>query len=251
MTKPLQVKDLSKSSKDRLIIALDAENTAAARDIVSELRDFVGAFKIGLQLFTAAGPSIVRELTDSGAKIFLDLKFHDIPNTVAKASLEATRLGVWMFNLHTLGGPEMMRRAAEEVSEFCEKENVKRPNIIGVTILTSSDASTLSAVGIDHEVSAEVERLALLAMKCKLDGVVASPKESSLVRRAVGRSDFMIVTPGVRPANATSDDQKRVMTPGEAIGSGSDYLVIGRPVTGARDRSSVVRDIIKEIDGIN
>jgi orotidine-5'-phosphate decarboxylase len=251
MAKPLRVKDLSKSSKDRLIIALDVTNGADALDIVRELGDSVGAFKVGLQLFTAEGPLFVRKLTDSGLKIFLDLKFHDIPNTVAKASIGAARLGVWMFNLHTLGGPEMMKLAADEVRSACIRENLQRPNIIGVTVLTSSDRSTLTAVGIDQPLDTEVERLTRLAHECGLDGVVASPKESQLVKRAAGRNNFLVVTPGVRPSNATSDDQKRVMSAGEAIRLGSDYLVIGRPVTRAGNKSSVIKDIVNEIDRIN
>jgi orotidine-5'-phosphate decarboxylase len=250
MTKPLRVKDLSKNSKDRIIIALDVEKAAHARDIVAELRHSVGAFKIGLQLFTSEGPAFVSELTRSGLKIFLDLKFHDIPNTVAKASIEAVRLGVWMFNLHILGGPDMMKSSVEEVANICEKENLERPNVIGVSVLTSSDSSTLAAVGIDADVNREVERLASLAFDCGLDGVVASPNEAALVRKAIPRKDFMIVTPGVRPANATSDDQKRVMTPGEALRIGSDYLVVGRPVTASRDRSSVLEGILNEIESL-
>ena len=250
MTKPLQAKDLPKDAKERIIIALDVENAADARDIIEEIRGSVGAFKIGLQLFTAEGPAFVRELTRSGLKIFLDLKFHDIPNTVAKASIEATRLGVWMFNVHTLGGPEMLRRAAEEVGSACVRENLERPNIIGVTVLTSSDSSTLSAVGIDPDIGTEVERLAATAQACGLDGVVASPNEASLVRRTVNAKEFLVVTPGVRPLNATSDDQKRVMTSGEAVREGADYLVIGRPVTGANDKASVIKSIIDEIQQV-
>lgn len=251
MTKPFRAKDLSRNAKERIIIALDVSTAAEARAIVSELRDEVGAFKIGLQLFTAEGPALVREMAEEGHKIFLDLKFHDIPNTVAKASVEAARLGVWMFNVHTAGGAEMMRAAVNEVREACDRENLGLPNIIGVTVLTSHDATTLAETGIvGGDVTRQVERLVSLAFGCGLDGVVASPNEAAVVRKAVGTGNFMIVTPGVRPANATFDDQKRVMTPGAAVAAGSDYLVIGRPVTAAIDRTSVIKGILEEIDNL-
>ena len=250
--------------KEKIIVALDVETAADAREIISELREEVGAFKIGLQLFTAAGASFVNEAVASNIKIFLDLKFHDIPNTVAKASLEAARLGVWMFNIHAGGGGEMMRKTVEEVKNYCEKENLIQPRIIGVTVLTSSNRETLRETGIEKETSEQVVSLARLAAKNGLDGVVASPQEIELIRESIKRKDFLIVTPGIRSSNPagqnesrveilnlkseTYEDQKRVMTAKEAIRSGSNYLVIGRPILQAKDRILAVREIIKEIE---
>ena len=233
--------------KDKIIVALDVESADQARSIVAELSDSVGAFKIGLQLFTAEGPRFVRDLVERGAKIFLDLKFHDIPNTVAKASVEAARLGVWMFNVHALGGSEMMRRTAEEVANVCERESIAKPKVIAVTVLTSSNRETLVETGVSGETESQVLRLAELTAKCGLDGVVASPQEIRAIRTSVLSNDFLIVTPGIRPSNATNDDQKRVMTPAEAVSEGADYLVIGRPITAARDRAKAVEDIITEL----
>ena len=233
--------------KDKIIVALDVESADQARSIVAELSDSVGAFKIGLQLFTAEGPRFVRDLVERGAKIFLDLKFHDIPNTVAKASVEAARLGVWMFNVHALGGSEMMRRTAEEVANVCERESIAKPKVIAVTVLTSSNNETLAETGVTGETESQVLRLAELTAKCGLDGVVASPQEIRAIRASVLSNDFLIVTPGIRPSNATNDDQKRVMTPAEAVSEGANYLVIGRPITAARDRAKAVEDIITEL----
>jgi len=246
MTEPAAVKQ-TVSVRERIIVALDVENVAAARDVLEELRGEVRAFKIGLQLFTAAGPAFVREVAESGVKIFLDLKFHDIPNTVASAAVEAARLGVWMFNVHALGGAEMMRRTVDAVNEVCERENRTRPKVIAVTVLTSSNAETLTEVGIESPVENEVSRLAKLTADNRLDGVVASPHEIGLIRETVAAKDFMIVTPGIRPINATNDDQKRVMTSAEAIAAGSDYLVIGRPIVQAKDRVGAVNEILSNL----
>jgi len=246
MTEPAAVKQ-TVSVRERIIVALDVENVAAARDVLEELRGEVGAFKIGLQLFTAAGAAFVREVAESGVKIFLDLKFHDIPNTVASAAVEAARLGVWMFNVHALGGAEMMRRTVDAVNEVCERENRTRPKVIAVTVLTSSNAETLTEVGIESPVENEVSRLAKLTADSRLDGVVASPHEIGLIRETVAAKDFMIVTPGIRPINATNDDQKRVMTPAEAIAAGLDYLVIGRPIVQAKDRVGAVNEILSNL----
>jgi orotidine-5'-phosphate decarboxylase len=235
-------------SKEKIIVALDVETADKARKIIDEIGGEVGAFKIGLQLFTAAGASFVRELVAQNIKIFLDVKFHDIPNTVAKASVEAARLGVWMFNIHALGGGEMMRRTVENVREVCAKENLVQPKIIGVTVLTSSNQETLREVGIVPEIDSQVVNLAQLTAKCGLDGVVASPLEVEKIRLNVAEKDFLIVTPGIRPNFATNDDQKRVMTPGEAIRQGADYLVIGRPITHSDDKLSAVKQILEEIE---
>jgi orotidine-5'-phosphate decarboxylase len=240
------------SNKEKIIVALDVETAAQAREIIDELRGEVGAFKIGLQLFTAAGASFVREVVQSGIKLFLDVKFHDIPNTVAKASIEVARLGVWMFNVHALGGGEMLARAVKAVREVCEKENLRQPKIIGVTVLTSSDEKTLREVGIEAETGAQVLRLAKLTAKCGLDGVVAAPTETRLLRENLA-NDFLIVTPGVRPESkplkvGTFDDQKRVTTASEALNSGADFLVIGRPILLATNRVEAVRKILGEIE---
>jgi len=244
---------MTQSNQEKIIVALDVTTAAEAREIIKELRGEVGAFKIGLQLFTAAGASFVREVVGDGIKLFLDVKFHDIPNTVAKASAEVARLGVWMFNIHALGGSEMLERTVAEVRETCAAENLRQPKIIGVTVLTSADEKTLSEVGIEAEIDAQVLRLAQLAAKCELDGVVSAPRETRMIRENCGK-DFLIVTPGVRPAfgipnpeSGTSDDQKRVMTGSEALNSGGDFLVIGRPILKAENRIEAVRKILEEI----
>ncbi|HEY8559972.1 MAG TPA: orotidine-5'-phosphate decarboxylase [Pyrinomonadaceae bacterium] len=235
-------------SKEKIIVALDVESAQEARAIIEEIGTEVGAYKIGLQLFTAAGASFVREIAAKGIKLFLDVKFHDIPNTVAKASIEVARLGVWMFNVHALGGGEMMRRTIETVRETCAKESLPAPKIIGVTVLTSADRETLREVGIDEEIESQVVNLARLTAKCGLDGVVASPLEVETIRRNIAKQDFLIVTPGIRPNFATNDDQKRVMTPGRALARGADYLVIGRPITAQNDKLAAVRKIVEETD---
>lgn len=246
MNQARQLLSTSDASR-RIIVALDVETADEARRIVRELAGSVGAFKIGLKLFTAAGPSFVREIAGLGEKVFLDLKFHDIPNTVAKAGIEAARLGVWMFNVHASGGGEMMQRTALEVAEFCSAENIDRPKIIGVTVLTSFDAYTLRATGIEHSVDGQVGMLVRLAAESGLDGIVASPLEAAAVRASIGDPRFLIITPGIRTEFATNDDQKRVTTPAAALLAGSDYLVIGRPITNAEDRPEAVEKICSEI----
>jgi orotidine-5'-phosphate decarboxylase len=237
-------------TEKRVIVALDVQTAAEAREIVTELSGVAGAFKIGLQLFTAAGPDLVREIAADN-RVFLDLKFHDIPNTVANAAVEAARLGVWMFNVHAAGGSEMMNRTVEEVDAVCEREGRNRPLILGVTVLTSSDANTIRESGIERSVEAQVLYLAKLAAECGLDGVVASPMETAALRKAIGKPGFHIVTPGVRPEFATKDDQKRVMTPRQAVSAGADYIVIGRPVLRADDPRRALRQICEEIDAAN
>lgn len=243
MTKPFALEYPSLSPKERIIVALDVPTANEAREIVSELRSEVGAFKVGSQLFTSAGPDLVREFTESGCKIFLDLKFHDIPNTVANAAVEAARLGVWMLNVHTLGGSEMMKRTVDEVRLVCERQNITRPLVIGVTILTSSGQSTIEEVGIDFPLETQILRLAKLAADSGLDGVVASPHEVAAIRGSISPPNFQIITPGIRQF-ATNDDQKRVKTFNEAIKDGADYAVIGRPIIQAKDRIEAVRQII-------
>lgn len=234
------------NQKEKIIVALDVSTANEARKHIADLRGEVGAFKIGLQLFSSAGASFVREVVEQDVKLFLDLKFHDIPNTVAKAAIEVTRMGVWMFNVHSIGGGEMMRRTVEEVGEICGKENLPNPKIIGVTVLTSSNRETLKETGIEKEVDSQVVTLAELTAKCGLDGVVASPLETGLIRENIEKEKFLIVTPGIRPSFATNYDQKRVMTPLDAIESGSDYLVIGRPILQAEDKLKAVHQILEE-----
>jgi orotidine-5'-phosphate decarboxylase len=239
------------TGRDKLIVALDVDTKRKALELVEALAGVPGMFKIGSQLFTAAGPDIVREVIKKGAKIFLDLKFHDIPATVAAAGVEATRLGVSIFNIHGSGGGEMMKRTAGAVSECAEREGLTRPKVIAVTVLTSSDSVELEQVGIDRSPADQAVLLARLARDNGMDGVVASPQEISLVRSVVDASDFIIVTPGVRPAGSSKHDQKRVMTPAEAIARGANYLVVGRPILSASDPVSAAENIVREIsDGM-
>ncbi|MHC1697800.1 MAG: orotidine-5'-phosphate decarboxylase [Geobacteraceae bacterium] len=231
-------------ARSKIIFALDVDNFNAAKHWVATLAGRVGMFKVGKQLFTAYGPDIVRMIENFNAEVFLDLKYHDIPNTVAMASREAARLKVKLFNLHALGGYEMMARTREMMDREFPGEN--RAKVLAVTILTSSTEETLRAVGIEHPVAEMVPRLALLAKRAGLDGVVASPQEVPLIRQACG-DDFLIVTPGVRPAFAAADDQKRIMTPAEAVAAGADYLVIGRPISAAADPLQAVEAIVDEM----
>jgi len=234
--------------KDKLIVALDVENAQKARELIHALQGFVGMFKVGSQLFTAAGPGLVREIVGAGERVFLDLKFHDIPNTVAAAGVEATRLGVSIFNLHAAGGQEMMRRTAETVAECADSEGLARPVIIAVTVLTSTDEIALAEIGYDSLTKELVPRLALLAEASGLDGVVASPREVGLIRSVVKKPDFVVVTPGVRPAGSALFDQKRVTTPRAAIVAGADFIVVGRPIIEASDPAEAARRIIDEME---
>jgi orotidine-5'-phosphate decarboxylase len=233
-------------AKDKLIIALDVPTAARARELAARLRGAAGMFKIGSQLFTAAGPDLVRDVVAMGGRVFLDLKFHDIPNTVAAAGVEAARLGVAMLNVHAGGGREMMRRVADAVAETAAREGFAKPIVLGVTVLTSADAATLAETGLNIEPAAQVERLARLAAESGLDGVVASPHEAELVRAAT-HPRFVIVTPGVRPAGASHDDQKRVATPAGAIRAGADYIVVGRAILQADDPAAAAREIVDKM----
>lgn len=233
---------------NRLIVALDVATALEARALLRRLRGLVGMFKVGSQLFTAAGPSLVREIIDSGERVFLDLKFHDIPNTVAAAGVEATRLGVSIFNLHAAGGSEMMRRTAAAVGECAQSEKLPRPAIIAVTVLTSTTAATLAEIGQGTEPADLVSRLALLAERSGLDGVVASPLEAELIRSTVKKPGFIIVTPGIRPAGSEAFDQKRLTTPRAAVFSGADYIVVGRPIIESPDPAEATREIVAELE---
>jgi orotidine-5'-phosphate decarboxylase len=233
-------------AKDKIIFALDVNNIQEIDRFAALLSGKVGMFKVGKELFTTAGPAAVEAVKRHGGAVFLDLKYHDIPNTVAQAMLAAGRMGVRLANLHALGGPQMMEQAANEVRKnFSDSE---RPRLLAVTILTSSTQETLQAVGIEHPLEQMVLRLAKLAMESGMDGVVASPLESEAIRAAFGPG-FLIVTPGVRPAFASVDDQKRIMTPAEAVKAGADYLVIGRPIARADDPAAAAELIVDEILG--
>jgi len=235
-------------AKDKLIVALDVENANQALKLFDSLHDSVGIFKIGMQLFTAVGPDIVRQIVSRGGRVFLDLKYHDIPNTVAMAAIEATRLGVSLFNIHASGGHEMMKRTANAVAEVATRENLAKPKVLAVTLLTSIDQETLNQIGIDDVPKIAVGRLAKLARESGLDGVVASAQEIEIIRESVSQPDFLIVTPGIRSATDAAQDQRRTMTVVEAIRAGADYLVIGRPILEAANPVRAAQDFVNEID---
>lgn len=222
---------------DMLIVALDFPSENEAFNFIEQLSPTDCILKVGLQLYVAAGPSFVKTLVDKGFKVFLDLKFHDIPNTVAGACKSAADLGVWMINVHASGGPVMMEAAANSLQAY-----ETRPLLIAVTVLTSMNDSQLEATGVKCSAELQVKHLASLAAKSGLDGVVCSAMEAEMLRKEQG-SDFVLVTPGIRPAGSESGDQQRIMTPAQAKQAGSSYLVIGRPVTGAADPLSVIRSI--------
>ena len=250
MTDPRRAPEQLPERSEKLIVALDVDSADAARAIIADLAGVVDTFKIGLQLFSAAGRTFVRELVEGGIRVFLDLKFHDIPNTVSMAGIESARLGVWMFNVHASGGSEMMKHTVGDVGEFCSKSNQRLPLIIGVTVLTSSNADTLQEVGVGRDLEKQVVSLAQLTAESGLDGVVASPHEVKAIHDAIDNPDFLIVTPGIRPLSATNDDQRRVMTPGEAISRGSNYLVIGRPIVAAPDPRLAAGRILEEMSAV-
>jgi len=234
--------------KDRICVALDVEDKVAARRFVDLLKADVGMFKIGLQLFTKEGPGFVEELTGSGAKVFLDLKLHDIPNTVLSAAKNFVRMGIFMFNIHAFGGKDMMIATAEAVTEEALRLGVAKPVMLAVTVLTSLDDSILKdELGVTRPMMDEVEWLARLSKEAGADGVVASPKETKIIKTACGK-DFIVLTPGIRPAGTSMGDQKRVTTPREALDAGSDYIVIGRPIIEAKDPLKAVKKIVAEME---
>ena len=232
---------------DKLIIPLDVDNLEAADGIVSQLSDHIEWFKVGKQLFTAAGPASVKRLVEAKRRIFLDLKFHDIPNTVAGAVASATMIGANMINMHASGGFEMMRGASEAAEKKATELDISKPILLGVTVLTSIDeASFQRDFGTGRKLTDQVAYLAELSQKAGLDGVVASPLEIELIRRVCG-DDFVIVTPGIRPRWAATGDQRRIMTPADAIAAGADYIVIGRPITGSDNPRDAAETILREI----
>ncbi len=227
-------------NESRIIVALDFDRANHALDIVAQLDPRLCRVKVGKELFTTAGPQLVEQLTNSGFDVFLDLKFHDIPNTVAKACKAAASMGVWMVNVHALGGKKMLQAARDALPINSSTK------LIAVTLLTSIDRSDLQDIGLQGEPDQIVQRLARLTKDCGLDGIVCSALEAESLRNTIG-DDFCLVTPGIRPADGNLDDQKRVATPLQAIKNGADYLVIGRPITQAKDPLFALQQINQEI----
>ena len=232
------------TQKSKIIVALDYPDARSAMQLVEQLVPDLCRLKVGKELFTRAGPSLVETLAARGFDVFLDLKFHDIPNTVASACEAAAELGVWMLNVHALGGERMLQAAKEGVSRAGQS-----PLLIAVTILTSMDETELASVGLSGSPQDNVVRLAHLAQQSGLDGVVCSSREATVLRERLG-TGFSLITPGIRPAGSQADDQRRVMTPVAAIKNGSDYLVIGRPVTRADDPVGVLRTINSDLSAL-
>lgn len=239
------------AAKDKLIIALDVDTPTKALDLARELHSVAGMFKVGSQLFTSAGPQIVRDILALDSKVFLDLKFHDIPHQVGGAARSAAELGASLFTIHASGGSEMMRRAVESVAEVADRTGTVRSKVLAISVLTSIDATILSQIGISSSAEESVLRLVRLAESAGVDGVVASPQETAKIRSAVSSSEFLIVTPGIRSATNEStsrEDQKRVATPEAAIAAGASYLVVGRPITGAPDPLAAANEIIANME---
>ncbi len=233
--------------RERIILALDVADYDEALDIIQKFKEHIDIFKVGSELFTSAGPKIVEKINSMGKKVFLDLKYHDIPNTVSKSALAAAQLGVFMFNVHTLGGLEMMKQSAQTLVEVSLKKNIERPRLLGVTILTSIDQAALrDELGIVQSMRTQVKHLAGLALKAGLDGVIASPQDIEIIRSHCGRG-FLIVTPGIRPLCTPQDDQKRTMAPKKAIRRGADYLVIGRAIMSQPNPVKALKQIENEI----
>jgi len=243
---------------ERIILALDVSDYGEAIEIIEKFKGHINIFKVGSELFTSTGPRIIEDIHKKGGKVFLDLKYHDIPSTVSRAAIVAAELGVFMFNIHTLGGLEMMRKTAQTLAELSLKKNIQRPRLLGVTILTSIDQTALrDELGIEQRMTTQVKHLAGLALKAGLDGVIASPHEIETIRAHCG-DNFLIITPGIRPSRSESsrrvaptwtqqDDQKRTMTPKEALRKGADYLVIGRAILSQPDPVNALNRIIEEI----
>jgi orotidine-5'-phosphate decarboxylase len=235
----IMVSPASSGMRERLIVALDVSTAAEAQKLVQRVGDAAGIYKVGLQLFTAEGPGLVRDLVRSGKRIFLDLKLHDIPNTVAHAVKSAAELGVHMLTVHASGGAAMLRAATEAAAG--------RLNILGVTVLTSLNDEDMQEIGISGRVSDQVLRMASLAQIAGCQGIVTSPREALLARKSMGEG-FAIVTPGVRPAGAETHDQQRTATPAQAIGNGASHIVVGRPITHAADPAQAAQAIISEME---
>ncbi|MBO5590847.1 MAG: orotidine-5'-phosphate decarboxylase [Acidaminococcaceae bacterium] len=236
-------------SDPRLIAALDFPTAEAAQQAVKEIGDAVSYYKVGMELYYAAGNDMIRFLKENGKKVFLDLKLQDIPNTVASALKVETALGVDMINVHAVGGKKMMEAASKAVKEKAEELGIERPKLLAVTILTSMDEEQFADLNYNNTIAEQVVSLAKLAKAAGLDGVVASPKEAAAIRKACG-PDFLIVTPGVRPAGSALDDQSRVTTPAQAFANGSSHIVVGRPIMKAKDRKEAAAAIVEEIKNL-
>src|SRR5438874_342943 len=233
--------------RERLIVALDVSSSTDAQRIVTNLGDSVRIYKVGMQLYTAEGPQVVRDLVASGRRVFLDLKYHDIPNTVAAAVREAAQLGVSMLTVHTSGGTKMLRAAAEAAHVDASAYAESGLKVLAVTVLTSMDEQDLSEIGVQTPLRDQVVRLASLALQAGCHGVVSSAQEARALRGQLG-SDFLVVTPGVRPAGAAHGDQARVVTPAEAIASGATHIVVGRPITAAKNPAIAADQILQELE---
>jgi orotidine-5'-phosphate decarboxylase len=229
--------------KERIIIALDVNSRREALGLIEPLKELTGMVKVGLQLYTAEGPTLVREIVELGVNVFLDLKFHDIPNTVRNAAVEAAKLGVSMMTIHTAGGRAMMESVSKSLQD---KFGSKKPIVVGITVLTSLDDTALQDIGVGSATNDQVLRMARLADSSGLDGVVCSPREIRMIR-GVARSGFKIVTPGIRMPGQSADDQERTATPKEAIGAGADYIVVGRSVTNAPDPRAAMQELIQSL----
>jgi len=241
------MKSLLKTPQERICVALDVSDLNTAKSLAEKLVDYVAFFKIGFELFTGLGPAAVTAVKDVGGKVFLDLKFHDIPATVSRSAGAATRLGVSLLNVHASGGAEMMEKAAATVVETAKEEKLAKPFLLAVTVLTSLDSQILDKeLHVEGSLQDHVVHLAKLAMRAGLDGVIASPQEIVSVREACG-PECLIVTPGIRPAGIAAHDQRRIMTPREAIQAGADILVIGRAITGHPEPTEAAKRILYEI----
>ncbi|MDD3363778.1 MAG: orotidine-5'-phosphate decarboxylase [Syntrophomonas sp.] len=236
-------------AKDRIVLALDVDTAEEALALVTKLTDYVGVFKIGMQLFNSAGPNIVHQVHELGGRVFVDLKLHDIPNTVGSAGKVLTRLNSYMFNVHAAGGREMMRKAAQDASAEALKLGIEAPLILAVTVLTSISGKELAEEMFVSDMKVEdlVVKWALMAKESGLGGVVCSPQEIIPIRKACG-PDFKIVTPGIRPLWSAANDQKRITTPRQALDQGADYMVIGRPIVKAADPAEAAQRIIDELE---
>jgi orotidine-5'-phosphate decarboxylase len=235
------------STTEKLILALDVSEHNYAIELVEKFKDHFGIFKVGPELFISSGPKIIKDINKKGKKVFLDMKFHDIPNTVSKAAIAATKLGLYMFNIHTSGGFEMMKKCRDTIVETCLKENIDRPKILGVTVLTSLSREILrDELGIQHGLRTHVRHLSGLALRAGLDGVIASAREAEIIRGHCGKG-FLIVTPGIRPSWTPPDEQKRTATPKEAIRAGADYLVMGRAILNQADPFKAIELITLEV----
>ena len=234
---------------NRLIVALDFHTLEDVKTLVEELGDSVSYYKVGMELFYSAGPQVITYLKEKNKNIFLDLKLHDIPNTVGEGLCSLMRLGADIVNVHASGGFTMMKTAAEKLHALAEKQGVPCPKIIAVTILTSINEEDWAGLGMECEIRQQVVRLAKMTKEAGLDGVVASPQEASAIREACG-PDFMIVTPGVRPAGAAINDQSRIATPASALTNGASHLVVGRPIRAAEDPKAEALAIIKEMESV-